>query len=102
LLSLPRQLLPTAGADPPVHTAHAEFPCHDAGIAAAVAEALAPELLEGPEGSTARLAQDGDVLRLHIEAHDASTLRAALQSAVRLLDAALRVASVGPGTTKVK
>ena len=62
----------------------------DERVAAAVHEALLPEAAEGPEGSTTSLSRDGARLHAEVEAVDLSSLRAAINSVVRLLDAAAR------------
>lgn len=59
-------------------------------VARAVVEALAPEAEQGPEGTTTTLRHDADGVHVAIEADDLSGLRAAIHSATRLLDAAVR------------
>lgn len=63
---------------------------HDEAVAHAVHQALLPEAAEGPEGSSTDLRRDGSVVHATLEAADVSTLRAALNSVLRLLDAAQR------------
>ncbi len=65
----------------------------DPRVAEAVHVALGPEMDEGPEGSSVQLQRDGTRLVADIQAHDLSTLRAAMNSFVRLADAARRAAS---------
>ncbi len=75
-----------------VHTAELDLDCGDETAARIVAAAVQSEAEEGPEGTRAELRQDGARLRVRIESDDLSRLRAALQSLVRLADAAHRVA----------
>lgn len=56
----------------------------------AVAQAVALEVADGPEGSSAHLRVEADALDVVVEADTVSSLRAALNSVVRLLDAAAR------------
>jgi tRNA threonylcarbamoyladenosine modification (KEOPS) complex Pcc1 subunit len=67
-----------------------ELHASDEACADAARGAVASELQDGPPGCTLRLEQEGPLLHLHVEAFDVATMRAALASTVRLLDAALR------------
>ncbi len=71
-----------------MNTAHLTVVLADPQAANAVHAALAPECDEGPEGSAVVMTVDGATLTADIQANDLSTLRAALNSVVRLLDAA--------------
>lgn len=62
-------------------------------VAAAVHAALLPEVAEGPTGSTTVLTRSDGQIVADIEADTLSTLRAAINNVVRLLDAAERVAA---------
>ncbi len=73
-----------------MNTAQLSIVLPDPKIAQAVHAALAPECDEGPEGSSVVMTVDGATLHAEIDAKDLSTLRAALNSVVRLLDAAQR------------
>lgn len=61
-------------------------------VAQAVAGALAIEAREGPEGCRVKVRAVAATLEVEVEAGNVSDLRAALNSIVRLLDAAQRVA----------
>ena len=74
----------------PAHRATFTFHLHDPSSARAVATALELEVADGPEGSTASLAVLGNVVRATLEADSVSGLRAATNSILRLLDAAMR------------
>ncbi|MFO1533440.1 MAG: KEOPS complex subunit Pcc1 [Thermoplasmatota archaeon] len=82
--------------DPPPgrHRATLSFQLADEAAARAVAGALAVEAGDGPEGSTCVLSHDGATLGMELEAGTVADLRAALNSAIRLLDAAHRTATV--------
>jgi tRNA threonylcarbamoyladenosine modification (KEOPS) complex Pcc1 subunit len=71
-----------------MHTADLTLPC--AGHAQAVRRALQPEADDLPDGASCTLTVDGDVLKAHLEARDLAGLRAAINSVVRLADAAVR------------
>jgi tRNA threonylcarbamoyladenosine modification (KEOPS) complex Pcc1 subunit len=73
-----------------MHNAEFELDAGDATTCDAVARALAVELADGPEGSRATIRADSRTLHIAIEAGDASALRAAMNSVLRLADAALR------------
>jgi tRNA threonylcarbamoyladenosine modification (KEOPS) complex Pcc1 subunit len=62
----------------------------DVQTANAVHGALIPEMDDGPNGSTTHLSLEGIVLTADITGTDLSTLRAALNGFVRLLDASRR------------
>ncbi len=70
--------------------AHLSVVLPDPEAARAVHAALAPECDEGPEGSTVTMTVEAATILADIEAVDLSTLRAALNSVIRLLDAAQR------------
>lgn len=71
------------------HTAALHFPLDDA-TAEALMAALAPEAAEGPDGTATQLTRGADGIDIHIDAADLAGLRAAINSAVRLLDAGRR------------
>lgn len=73
-----------------MHRATLSFDLGDPGRADAVLGALAPEVADGPEGTTTAIRCDGTVLHADLEAQTVSGLRAALNGVVRLLDAAMR------------
>ncbi len=73
-----------------MHSASLRFDLGDADVATAVLGALQPEIADGPPGSKATIALEGSTLVLEGSADDLSTLRALLNNAVRLLDAAQR------------
>jgi tRNA threonylcarbamoyladenosine modification (KEOPS) complex Pcc1 subunit len=83
-----------APATPPIHRAELAFHLDDLEAAKAAAGALQVEAMAGPEGTRATVVLDGATLQVTLEAATVSDLRAALNSMVRLLDAALRSASV--------
>ena len=60
----------------------------DVQDAAALRAALDPE--QGPDGTTTRWSTESGRLTAHLEADDLSALRAAIQGALRLADAAAR------------
>jgi tRNA threonylcarbamoyladenosine modification (KEOPS) complex Pcc1 subunit len=72
-----------------MHAATLRLACPDARAASAVRDALAVEASDGPEGTTLVLAVEGPALLLRVAAVDLAALRAALNGAVRLADAAL-------------
>lgn len=76
---------------PPRPSADLEFDCKSAERAQGVRDALAPELRGGPEGATVVAEVNGGRLAVAIVADDLSTLRAAVTSVARLVDAALGV-----------
>jgi tRNA threonylcarbamoyladenosine modification (KEOPS) complex Pcc1 subunit len=82
-------------ASPPSHTAEVTLPCGSAGQADLVRRAIQAETDEAPDGATCRLQVAGDDLVASIEARDVAGLRAAVNTVVRLADAALRTAAVG-------
>jgi len=63
-------------------------------VAQAVAGALALEAREGPEGCRVDVRAAESALEVDVEAGDLADLRAALNSVVRLLDAAARTAAL--------
>jgi tRNA threonylcarbamoyladenosine modification (KEOPS) complex Pcc1 subunit len=71
-----------------MHEADVTLPC--GRHAEAVRRAIQPEADDLPEGATCQLSLDGDSLVAHLQARDLAGLRAALNSVVRLADAALR------------
>lgn len=72
------------------HRATLAFGLPDTDSARAVASALLVEVADGPEGSTTTLRVEDATLHAGLEADSVSGLRAALNSLVRLLDAAVR------------
>ncbi len=72
------------------HSASLRFP-FDKGQAPSIVAALAPEAAEGPAGTRTELSVEADDVVIRIEAADLSGLRAAINSAVRLLDVASSV-----------
>lgn len=76
-----------------MHRAAFTIPCVDNREASVLHDAVAVEADEGPEGTTTQISVDDAVLQVAIQADDLSGLRAAVHSALRLLDAARRVAS---------
>ena len=76
------------------HTATVTLPCGSSARAEIVRRAIQAETDEAPEGATCRLAVAGAELTAMVEAADVAGLRAALNTVVRLADAALR--TLGP------
>jgi len=74
------------------HRVELELSCDSPEAARIVEAAVAHELESGPEATTVQVRREGALLRVRLEAADASSLRAALQSGLRLVDAAHRVA----------
>ncbi len=72
------------------HRASFTFHLPDSSSACAVAAALELEVADGPEGSLATLTTSESTIEAHIVADSVSGLRAATNSVLRLLDAALR------------
>lgn len=60
-----------------------------------VHDAVAVEADEGPEGTTMEMSLDGSALAVELTGADVSGLRAAMHSALRLLDAAQRIVQTG-------
>jgi tRNA threonylcarbamoyladenosine modification (KEOPS) complex Pcc1 subunit len=86
---------PAAG--PGKHTAQVTLPCGTAQQAEWVRRAIQTEVDEAPDGAVCRLAIAGSDLRAELEARDLAGLRAALNTLVRLADAALgTVQAKGP------
>jgi tRNA threonylcarbamoyladenosine modification (KEOPS) complex Pcc1 subunit len=77
------------------HTAEVTLPCGSPVLAGIVRAAIQAETDEAPEGASCRLSVDGSDLRASLAAADVAGLRAALNTVVRLADAALRTAG-GP------
>jgi tRNA threonylcarbamoyladenosine modification (KEOPS) complex Pcc1 subunit len=75
------------------HSAQFDLACPDPGIASAVAQAMAVEAGGGPEDTGFSVHALGASVVIVLEAKDLSGLRAAVNSAVRLADAAIRTAS---------
>ncbi len=75
-----------------MHTASLTAPCTDLEEARVLYQALEVEVADGPEGTKVTLAVDGTTLAVAVEAEDVSSLRAALNSVLRLMDAARRTA----------
>lgn len=78
-------------------TQRAELAFHLASEAEAraVAGALAVEAAEGPEGASTAVRREGATIHVSVASASLSDLRAALNSVVRLLDAAARTAQAG-------
>lgn len=74
------------------HTAHVTLPCGSSELASLVQRAIQAETNEAPEGAACRLSVEGGDLVARVEAADVAGLRAALNTVVRLADAALRTA----------
>lgn len=72
------------------HTAQVTLPCGTAQQAEWVRRAIQAEVDEAPDGATCTLGLQGPDLRAEIHAEDLAGLRAALNTLVRLADAALR------------
>lgn len=84
-----------AGASPrPPHQASVTLPCGSSARAELVRRAIQAETDEAPEGAACALSVDGADLRADVTAADVAGLRAALNTVVRLADAALR--TIGP------
>lgn len=80
------------------HTAHVSLPCGSPVAADQVRRAIQAEADEAPDGARCDLSVQGDALEASIEAADVAGLRAALNTVVRLADAALRtLQAAGPG-----
>lgn len=80
-----------------MHHADVTLDCGTAEKAGWVRRAIQAEVDEAPDGAHTTLALDDAVLRARIEAADVAGLRAALNTLVRLADAALRtVEASGP------
>ncbi|MEK6985912.1 MAG: KEOPS complex subunit Pcc1 [Candidatus Thermoplasmatota archaeon] len=71
------------------HTATLKLAARDIEAARAVAQALAVELRDGPEGVRATLRADGPAVVVELRAEDLSGLRAAITGITRLGSAAL-------------
>lgn len=78
-----------------MNTARVVVDLGDARQAQAVLAALQPETSDGPEGTATRLALEGTAIMAELEAPDVSGLRAALNSLIRLLDAAWKATEAG-------
>lgn len=83
------------GVPPARHSAEVVLPCGDARRADLVRRAIQAEADEAPEGAACRLSVDGGDLKAAVTAADVAGLRAALNTVVRLADAALRTAGGG-------
>jgi tRNA threonylcarbamoyladenosine modification (KEOPS) complex Pcc1 subunit len=80
------------------HTAHVSLPCGSSAQAELVRRAIQAEADEAPDGARCVLSVRGEALEAAIEAADVAGLRAALNTVVRLADAALRTMQAGrPG-----
>lgn len=78
-----------------VHTAEVTLPCGSPRHAELVRRAIQAETDEAPEGATCKLSLEGADLKARIGAADVAGLRAALNTVVRLADAALRTLRAG-------
>ncbi|MHB1260581.1 MAG: KEOPS complex subunit Pcc1 [Thermoplasmatota archaeon] len=72
------------------HSAEVTLPCGTAQQADWVRRAIQAEVDEAPDGAACTLSLHGAELRAEIRANDLAGLRAALNTLVRLADAALR------------
>lgn len=81
--------MPTAPAVPDRHTASVTLPCGSPQQADWVRRAIQAEVDEAPDGAACTLTLDGADLRAEVRASDLAGLRAALNTLVRLADAAL-------------
>lgn len=77
-------------AAPSLHSAQLELPCRDSATTKAIAAAIALEVADGPDGSQVAIECKGPILHITVTAQRAATLRAALHSVLRLVDAAQR------------
>ena len=84
--------MPRPRAEPAIHRASLDLDFASPRVADIVAGAVALEFASGPEGTRASARREGSALRIDIEAADVSSLRAAVQSALRLVEAARQVA----------
>ena len=73
-----------------LHSAEVTLPCGTPHRADIVRRAIQAETDEAPEGATCRLTVEGAELKASVSAADVAGLRAALNTVVRLADAALR------------
>lgn len=80
-----------------MHTAEVTLPCGGPRQADIVRRAIQAEADEAPEGATCLLSVEGGDLRAAIRAADVAGLRAALNTVVRLADAALRTVAPANG-----
>jgi tRNA threonylcarbamoyladenosine modification (KEOPS) complex Pcc1 subunit len=78
-----------------VHAADVAVPCGGAVRAGWVLRAIRDEVADAPEGASCTLSVEGGSLRLRVAAADLAGLRASLNTAVRLADAALRTTEAG-------
>ena len=74
------------------HTASLRLAC-DADTALLLRDSVAVELADGPVGARIDVTAEPDGLAVAVSAPDVSSLRAALHSVVRLVDAAQRTIS---------
>lgn len=72
------------------HRAELSFDCGDATTAHLLEQALSAEANDGPRGSETILRVEGVCLCAQVQAAELATFRAAVNSVVRLADAALR------------
>ena len=77
-------------AAPAKHSAEVTLPCGTAEKADWVRRAIQTEVDEAPEGASCTLSLRGGDLHAEVQASDLAGLRAALNTLVRLADAALR------------
>ncbi len=75
-----------------MHRARFSIPCASPAEARILHDAVAVEAADGPEGTQAILDVNDGTIDMTIEAKDVSSLRAAMQGVLRLLDAASRTA----------
>lgn len=77
------------------HSAEVTLPCGSAEQAEWVRRAIQAEVDEAPDGAHTVLRTEGERLHASLEAADVAGLRAALNTLVRLADAALRTVQAG-------
>ncbi len=81
--------MPPSAAPAAKHVASVTLPCGTAQQADWVRRAIQAEVDEAPDGAACTLSLQGADLRAEIHANDLAGLRAALNTLVRLADAAL-------------
>ncbi len=77
------------------HDAELRLECPSSQAAIWILAAVSPELEDGPEGATCDVKVDGSAVVAKLSAPDVSTLRAAINTVTRLVDAAQRSAAAG-------
>ncbi|MEA3137439.1 MAG: Transcription factor Pcc1 [Thermoplasmata archaeon] len=87
--------MPAPAAGQRKHAAKVTLPCVTAEQAEWVRRAIQAEVDEAPDGAACTLSLQGADLEAEIQANDLAGLRAALNTLVRLADAALRTVQAG-------